>query len=473
MRRAVLAFLVLAAACGDDGDAAAPTTTTTTEATTSTTAGPPTTAPEVDDLLGGFVPEPLEWDDCGEGTECASLAVPVDWSDPTGPTLDLFVARVPAGDPDRRIGALVTNPGGPGASGAEFVFGGGPFAGTPLADRFDQVAWDPRGVGGSAPLECAEDEVETFLRLDSDPDDATEQAALDEAAAAVGDACAEEFGDLLPHVGTDDAARDLEALRRAMDLPLAYVGFSYGTLIGLRYAELFPDGAASIVLDGVVDPTHTLPDLLRGQTRAFERVLTDALGPELEAFDEVAAAVEEEPIPTDDGRGLGPADLATGTVLAGYDESYWPLLRRGVQEAADGDGTILSSSPTATARSARTRRTRRCRASTRRTRKGRPSGRPSPPSSRRSHRGSAPPSPTRCSRARRGPRPSTPSTGRCGPRGRRRSWSSARPATRPRRSSRPSGSPKGSPTGTFWSSTARATPRTGRAPASTRPSSAT
>jgi pimeloyl-ACP methyl ester carboxylesterase len=342
MRRAVLALVLLVAACGDDGDDPAATTTTTADPTTTTaSSSTTTTADAAGDLLGGFVPAPLEWEGCGDDTECASLAVPVDWSDPGGRTLDLFVVRVPAADPAGRVGALVTNPGGPGASGTEFVIGGGPFAGTEVAERFDQVSWDPRGVGGSVPLDCAEDEVETFLRLDSDPDDAAEQAALDGGAEAIGDACAAEFGDVLPHVGTDEAAYDLEALRRALGVPLAYVGFSYGTLIGLRYAELFPEGAASIVLDGVVDPTHTLTDLLRGQTLAFERVLTEALGPELATYDEVAAAVEREAIPTDDGRGLGPADLATGTVLAGYDESYWDLLRRGVREAAAGDGTIL------------------------------------------------------------------------------------------------------------------------------------
>lgn len=334
----VVAALVVAG-CGDDGDDDAVQSTTTTAAAvpTSTTTAPPGAV----DLLGGFVPAPLSWEPCGRGTECASLAVPLDWAAPGGPTIDLALARVPAAEPDERIGALVTNPGGPGASGIDFVAGGNPFAGTELAARFDVVSWDPRGVDRSAPLDCAEEEVDAFLRLDSDPDDAGEQRALDDAAAAVGADCAASHGELLPHVGTDDAAYDLEAIRRAMGVPLAYVGFSYGTLIGLRYAELFPTGARSIVLDGVVDPTHTLTDLLRGQTVAFERVLTDALGPVADAYDRVAAMVEEAPIPTDDGRGLGPADLVTGAVLAGYDESYWPVLRQAVTDAEDGDGTVL------------------------------------------------------------------------------------------------------------------------------------
>lgn len=339
----LLVPLVLLAACGDDGGGTAvERTTTTTEvgagAETTTTAPPPD-VPAAGDLLGGFRPEPLSFEPCGSGTECATLEVPLDWNDPGGERIELAVARVPAGDADRRIGAVVTNPGGPGASGVGYVTGG--VFHDEIAERFDQVSWDPRGVGGSEPLECAEDEIEEFVRLDSDPDDAAEQEALDEAAAAVGAACAAEFGELLEHVGTDDAARDLEALRLAMDLPMAYVGFSYGTFIGLRYAELFPDGAFAIVLDGVVDPEHSLPDLLRGQTVAFERVLTEALGPAAAAYDRVAAAVERSPIPTDDGRALGPADLATGTILAGYDESLWPLLRRGLEEAEDGDGTLL------------------------------------------------------------------------------------------------------------------------------------
>ena len=340
--RALLPLLLLVAACGDDDDSAAPEPeTTTTTASTTTEASTTTTAAVDEDLLGGFQPAPIEFEGGGDGTECGTLAVPVDWADPAGATLELAVARVPAEDPDERIGILVTNPGGPGASGVEFVGGGGLFAGTELGERFDIVSWDPRGIGGSAPLSCDEDLDDRFLRLDSDPDDAAEQAALDEAAAAYAASCGEEHGELLPNVGTDDAAYDLEAIRRSLGQPMAYVGFSYGTFIGLRYAELFPEGAASIVIDGVVDPEHSLTDLLRGQTVAFEQVLTEALGDAADTYDEVAAAVEDSPIPTDDGRGLGPADLATGTFYAGYDPSLWSVLRDGLADAAAGDGSLL------------------------------------------------------------------------------------------------------------------------------------
>ena len=334
--------LLLATACSDDDTAAEPDEETTTTETTEPEATTTTTeAAADDDLLGGFVPASIEFSDCGRARECGTLAVPVDWADPTGPTLELAVARVPARDPDSRIGILTTNPGGPGGSGIDFISDGIPFVGTVLAERFDIVSWDPRGVGRSAPLTCDDSLDDVFLRLDSDPDDAAEQEALDAGAKAYAESCGQVHGELLAHVGTDDAAFDLEAIRRSFGEPMAYVGFSYGTYIGLRYAELFPDGADSIVIDGVVDPEHSLTDLLRGQTEAFEVVLTEALGDEADTFDEVAAAVEQEPIPTGDGRGLGPADLSTGVFLAGYDPSYWGDLRQGLRDAAAGDGSTL------------------------------------------------------------------------------------------------------------------------------------
>jgi pimeloyl-ACP methyl ester carboxylesterase len=267
--------------------------------------------------------------------------VPLDWGDPSGPTIELALRRTPAGNPGERIGILTTNPGGPGASGTESSAFGGAFEGTEIAERFDIVGWDPRGVGASTPLECDDDVNEDLLRLDPDPDDATEQAALDDAASEFASRCGDAHGDLLPFLGTDQVAFDLEAIRRSLGEPMAYVGFSYGTFIGLRYAELFPDGARSIVLDGVVDPTHALTDLLRSQAAAFDEVLQEALGDSLAAWDELYAAVEVEPVPTEDGRELGPADVATGTTIAGYDEEYWPILRDAVDEALDGDGSLM------------------------------------------------------------------------------------------------------------------------------------
>lgn len=341
-RRALLLCVALLASCGDDGGPASPVTTATSApATTSTTAPSVVPPPAPVDPLGGYVAPAIEWSPCGSGSECGSLAVPLDWDLPSGPTIGVFVVRTPAADADRRIGALVVNPGGPGASGVDFAWGGGPYAGTALGERYDVVSWDPRGVGGSAPLECGGRAVERFLRLDSDPDDAAEQAALDSGAEAIALDCAARDGDVLPHVGTDDVARDLEALRRTLGVPVAYHGFSYGTLIGLRHAALFPGALARMVLDAVVDPTASLADLLRSQATATEATLAGLLGDRLADWDELARRVETAPVPADDGRSLGPADVSTAGFRAGYAEQYGEVLRDGLADALDGDGTLL------------------------------------------------------------------------------------------------------------------------------------
>src|SRR5262245_28754459 len=244
-RRAVIAAIaVLAlAACGDDGGPTLESEPESTEST-ATTIAETTTAP-IADPLGGFTPAPIDWEDCGR-IECATVEVPLDWSDVTGPTIDIALARDPADDEDAPPGFLAYNLGGPGAEGVSSV-AAGIFDG-PLSDRFDVVSWDPRGIGESEPLSCG-DAVEPFLDADPDPDDAAEQSELETLADAVAAECGNEDGDILGHLGTDDVARDLEAIRRAYGEPMSYVGFSYGTLIGLRYAELFPTGAEGIVLD--------------------------------------------------------------------------------------------------------------------------------------------------------------------------------------------------------------------------------
>lgn len=339
---AVAAALLLSpglAACGDDGgDRSGAGSTTAPPATAAATAAPPPADP-----LGGYTPAPIEWGPCGDdlpdGLECATLAVPLAWDDPAGEAIELALARRPAtgGDP---AGVVLTNPGGPGAPGVDFL-AGDPFAGTDLAARFDVVAWDPRGVGRSAGVDCGRDPTERFHAADPDPDDAAEREALEAAGAGLATACARAAGEMLAHVGTDDTARDLEAIRRALGRPAAYLGLSYGTLIGLRHAALFPAAGMRLALDGAVEPAATLTDLLEDQAVAFERVAAEVLAGVEELWEEVAAAAEADRVPAGDGRRLRPGDLLLALTWAAYDEAWWPELRDGLAEAADGDGSSL------------------------------------------------------------------------------------------------------------------------------------
>lgn len=356
-RRAVAlaALLALLAACGSDDDPTLGAGSLPTAPTTAPAAAgidPAAPADPVTGSLGGFIPSPIAWEACADGLECATLAVPLDYDDAAGPTIELALLRIPARVPDQRIGTLLTNPGGPGAAGLDFALLA-PFSGAVL-DRFDLVGFDPRGVGDSTGITCAAD-PEPLLGLDSSPDTAAEQAALDDAAAALAAECAATDGEILAHVGTDDVARDLEAIRLALGgEPLNYVGFSYGTFIGLRYAELFPTGARAIALDGVVDPAHALPDLLRGQAVAVETVMADVFaacpaggrgcpeGGAEAAYDRVAAAVEVAPLPAGDEQ-VGPSELATAAIYVTYDPSLWSSFHRALVDAEEGDGAGLRS----------------------------------------------------------------------------------------------------------------------------------
>jgi pimeloyl-ACP methyl ester carboxylesterase len=300
---------------------------------------------------GGWGPGPLEWIECGlpRGGRCAELTVPLDWDDPGGPSIDLMIGRIPAEDDP--IGPLLVNPGGPGASGLDFL-AADPVSGD-LARRFDLISWDPRGVGASEDLTCG-DGVAEMLAADPSPDDDAERTVLDRSAAAVASQCGELDGDLLAHLGTADAARDLEAIRRAIGASqVSYLGFSYGTHIGLEYAEQFPDRARAMVLDGVVDPALGYEATLLGQVAGFDAAfaasaegcsaagatrcgVADLAG----AYDRVARAVEAEPL-TGGELPVGPAVLATAAIQTMYAADGWLTLGPALASALDGDGAEL------------------------------------------------------------------------------------------------------------------------------------
>src|SRR6185503_18740147 len=79
------------------------------------------------------------------------VRVPLDWARPDGDRITLAVSRLRAADPDRRIGVLFFNPGGPGGPAASLVRDVPDLFPQDLRDRFDIVGVDPRGVGESVP----------------------------------------------------------------------------------------------------------------------------------------------------------------------------------------------------------------------------------------------------------------------------------------------------------------------------------
>src|SRR6266853_1231796 len=223
-------------------------------------------------------PTNLAWTDCGSGFQCATVQVPLDYAHPSAGTIGIAINRKPATDSARRIGSVLTNPGGPGDSGIQFLKGAvGSF--TNLNARFDLIGFDPRGIGQSAPVRCLEGPQEdTFNALDPVLDDPSEKEAGIQADQRFAAGCKQRSAQVLPFVDTISAAKDMDVIRAALgDQKLSYLGFSYGTFLGENYAHIFPTHVRALALDGVIDPTLSPNDLLYAQIGGFEQNLQSFL----------------------------------------------------------------------------------------------------------------------------------------------------------------------------------------------------
>ena len=215
----------------------------------------------------------LRWSPCGDaGAECATATVPLDYDKSHGRTLDVAVTRVKATNPQRRIGTLFFNFGGPGAPAAIYVEAFGTDLFPTLSDRFDVVGIDPRGTGDSeGAIDCqVEQETQgvysqpftTPLNLDVGDLIRTDRRYI-ERCLRMSDTS------LLPHFTTADTARDMDWVRRALgEKRLSYLGFSYGTFLGATYASLFPDRYRALVLDGALDADRYINRPLLSSARA-------------------------------------------------------------------------------------------------------------------------------------------------------------------------------------------------------------
>jgi pimeloyl-ACP methyl ester carboxylesterase len=303
------------------------------------------TGEDVDESLRPFYDQVLDWSDCGDGFQCAEASSPLDWKNPASGKVSLALVKHPASG-GQRLGSLLVNPGGPGGSGYDFVKDSVDFAVShDLQAQYDVVGFDPRGVGRSSAISCLTDsEMDSYL-YDILPGQRGSQQWLDAYTASstkFADKCEQNSAELLPHVDTVSAARDLDLLRAVLgDKKLNYLGYSYGTFLGSTYADLYPEKVGRVVLDGALDPTSTNFDVSTGQAIGFENALkaymTDCLAGSSCPFDgsvdegmsrigQLLAQVDASPIRASDGRELGSSTLLTAIIYPLYDATAWQYL---------------------------------------------------------------------------------------------------------------------------------------------------
>jgi pimeloyl-ACP methyl ester carboxylesterase len=290
-----------------------------------------------------------------ESYDCATVQVPQDWSHPdSGKTFGISVIRARSSAEHNRIGSLLVDPGGPGGSGVQLAVELSIGAPSEIRQRFDLVGFDPRGAGRSDPIDCFTDaQLDASFAADPDP---VSQADFDATVAldrAMANQCAAKYGDTLRYFSTEQAARDMDAIRTAVGDPkLTYLGYSYGTLLGAVYAQLFPTHIRALVLDGAVDPTQDAVASSQSQAAGFEHAFDDfttwcqqggcPLAPDPRARVQAAlAAARVSPVQGPDGRQATAGWIFTGVVSALYSKSEWSTLASAIQALDNGDATAI------------------------------------------------------------------------------------------------------------------------------------
>jgi pimeloyl-ACP methyl ester carboxylesterase len=316
---------------------------------------------KVSQALQPFYSQKAVWKDCGTKLKCAFISVPLDWKHPNAKQTIKISAVMHLADNPGASDFLFTNPGGPGASGFDFVHDSlTQVATAKLISSYNIVGFDPRGVDRSEAVTCLNmSDTEKFLYADSGFPYGSPQdfAASKKMIANFVKSCQVQTGTELKHLDTVSAARDLDVLRASVRSPrFNYLGFSYGTLLGNTYATLYPEKVGRMVLDGAEDPTLSPNQKSLNQLKGFDTELrsyladclsqkgcpfTGSVSESETKIQKLLLSIETKPLPTKSGRKLTIAAATTGMLLSMYSNTFWSMLTTGFTEAFAGKGDTL------------------------------------------------------------------------------------------------------------------------------------
>lgn len=288
--------------------------------------------------------------------DCSTVDVPLDYAQPDGEKISIALIRLRASE--RRTGAILYNPGGPGASGFDYVASmGQTYVDELQLEEFDFVGFDPRGVDRSGGLRCQTDkEIDKYMYPDTTPDTPAEEASLQAAYDSFAAACKAKYGAKLQFYSTENTARDMDMIRIAMgDEKISYLGVSYGTYLGAVYASMFPTNVRSMVLDSAYEPKgDSIEERYMTQIRGFEKAMNNWIAwCEKEArcafqasdvgarWDALYTKLDQQPVAGKDGRLANQEVLDTATKSALYSQSRWSDLAQALADVEAGDAEGL------------------------------------------------------------------------------------------------------------------------------------
>ncbi|KAL3454273.1 hypothetical protein BJX65DRAFT_317936 [Aspergillus insuetus] len=335
----------------------------------------------------------LHWTPCPSNPafDCSTLTVPLEYATPnSGQFASIPLARLNATVPEsQRKGPLLTNPGGPGSSGIDFLLNGaGKGISTITGGFYDIISWDPRGVGSAGPLlQCfvtigeeskgsaslplaAEIEYSQFTNASYLPEFYEKLDEYDTAVGELAQECAEYNSSALYTSSAAYVVRDMAAIVDAIEgkenAKLNYWGLSYGTIYGAEFIQTFPERVGKVVLDGVFDAeansetyTSQLPHdelYVRDAIADFDAMCTEAgpdacalaLSPGITSTNlsttitrrlvNLQESLYENPIPAPDGTWS-----ITAGIFSFFIYSYlklpptWPIVTSAVRALETGD----------------------------------------------------------------------------------------------------------------------------------------
>ena len=297
--------------------------------------------------LKEFQNQELKWQNCYENFQCSTLLVPVDYDKITNDVFHLKVIKYKATDQRQKLGALIVNPGGPGASAFDYAYNAENIVSAMIRKKYDIVGFDQRGVGQSDPVRCLTDkETDEMLAGPMIADTPENQRKMVDNAKFFASKCKKAAGNKLTHLSTLESAKDMELLRLALDEPkLNYLGKSYGTYLGTLYASLYPTQVGKMILDGAIDPNISISEQNLTQARGFEMALNQFLiKNKISKFviSNFFKKLQVEPLATKSDRRLNDSLAILGVASALYDDvTGWPKLALALNQALLGDGSLL------------------------------------------------------------------------------------------------------------------------------------